>query len=438
MSGTKGTDDIPHGFEPFNAGTETKDDKPDKPKAAPAPGKPPAAPFELTDANDIALANSLTGEAKLNFINVIRDIVELNGTGDIPGIQASYIDAREYVQDFSMVKVSNGMKKALFLAYNWQALGKGAGGLAGSAVRWGLYRHYSQAREMTVHTALPAGAALLLGEYDKAAMAAKDLINFFMTNAISIAALAGAMINRIVHHWDSKHTGAQKAFINSMGMADHLAEDQYRAVFYLAIHPLPLSTTERFRNESAAGSLPEVAEVVRLRCVGPPAGYGAINACAAAVPSLLGEKLMNPETYVTVAMPVHPGEMGDVDLYAIEALRVTKLNNVNLGHRAAVGGVRSAIAEVLGVNRRLIAEAGRYHQFAKKYGHDDRLFVDSKDHEKAMIILAGYIFAKVKGSLAKSAALRKFRDQNARAVQKVISAFSELDEGETIFDVLGI
>jgi hypothetical protein len=396
------------------------------------------APYELTNAEDIKIAEGLVGDAKVQFINVIRDIVELNGTGDIPGIQASYIDVKEYVQSFDSLPVSNAMKKALFMAYNWLALGKGAGGLAGSAVRWALKNYYTAGREMTVHIKVPAGAAAVLAEYDRAAMAAKDLVNFFMTNAVSVAALAGAMVNRIVHHWDSKHTGAQKAFISAMGMSEHLSDDQYRAVFYLAIHPLPLSVTEEFRRNSANGSNNNVAEVVRLRCVGPPAGYGAVNACAAAVSSLLSEKVLNTVSYVELALPPQPGEDGDDGSYMRAFQKVSRENEVIAARRAAIPDLRRRIEEVQHRNAQLIAHAGNYHQFSSKYGLGARQFLDTKELEPAMILLTAYIFAKVKGSLANSAAIKKFRDQHARPVQKAVAAFASLDEGETIFDVLGI
>lgn len=400
----------------------------------------PKVVYELTNKEDIAVAAGLDEPAKAAFVNAIRDIIELNGTGDVPGIQASYIDVSEYVQDFSMTTFSDSMKKALFLAHNWNALGKGVGGLAGAAVRWKLYTMnlYTRGREMTINTKAPIGSAALIAEYDKLAKTHKDLVNFFITNAVSVAALSGAMVNRIVHHWDAKHTGAQKAFINAMGMAEHLPDDSYRPVFYLAIHPLPLSVTEKLRHDSAHGLNDDIAEVVRLRCEGPPAGYGALNACAAAAPSLLSERFMNPDSWVDKAALPAPGVDGDFDIYAREMAKINAYNDVVSARRAALPALREAIFLVAERNSYITAHAGEYHQFAQKYGFKERKTVNLDELEPAMIILAAYIFAKIKGSLANSAAVRKFRDQNAREVQKRITAFANMDEGDDIFSLLGI
>lgn len=396
--------------------------------------------FELTDPEDAAVANSLTAEEKVRFVNAIRDILELNGTGDIPGIQASYIEVGQYVQVFDDCKVSDAMKKALFMAHNWNALGRGTGGLAGASVRWTLKKFFEPAREMTRHTRVPAGSATLIAEYDRVAMNNRDLCNFFITNAVSVAALSGAMVNRIVHHWDAKHPGAQKAFISAMGMSDSLTDDQYRPVFYLAVHPLPLLVTEQMRAESAAGKLPEVAEVVRLRCEGPPAGYGALNACAAAVSSFLAEPIMNEGALLEKELPPIP-DSKDPDILAIHRREVNQINTYNEKvNRLAVSVPKLAIAvrAVADANAKIIREASHYHQFATKYKHAERLTLDMKLYEAPMIILSAYIFSKVKGSLAGSAALRKFRDQHAREVNKRMTAFANLDEGEDIYSVLGL
>lgn len=396
--------------------------------------------FELTNEHDVAMAATLSPEEKVRFVSAIRDIIELNGTGDMPGIQASYIEVAQYVQVFDDCKVSDAMKKALFMSHNWHALGRGAGGLAGAAVRWSLKQYFVPGREVIMHSRIPAGAAALIQEFDRIAMNQKELVNFFITNAVSVAALAGAMVNRIVHHWDAKHPGPQKAFISAMGMADSLTDDQYRPVFYLAVHPLPLLVTEEFRSRSALGKFPEVAEVVRLRCDGPPAGYGALNACAAAVSSFLAEAIMNEGNGNEREIPIAP-DSKDPDVQAVHLVEVRKAQAYNEKfNRLAVSVPRLAesVKLVAAVNAKIIREAGHYHQFATKYNFTERLTVDLKELEAPMIVLAAYIFSKVKGSLASSAALRKFRDQHAREVNKRVTAFSNLDEGEDIYSVLGL
>jgi len=413
---------------------------PPKPDAPPTASMEAKVEFELTDPNDQAVAAALSPEERVRFVAAVRDILELNGTGDIPGIQASYIEVGQYIQDFEYCKVSDGMKKALFMAHNWNALGRGTGGLAGASVRWSLKQYFVPEREMTRHAKVPVGSAALIAEYDRVAMNNRDLVNFFITNAVSVAALSGAMINRIVHHWDAKHPGAQKAFISAMGMADALTDDQYRPVFYLAIHPLPLLVTERMRSSSAAGTLPEVAEVVRLRCDGPPAGYGALNACAAAVSSFLAEPIMNEGALLERELPQIP-ETKDPDILALhtrEVRQVIAYNEKVNRLASSVPKLAQAVRAVASINAKITREAGHYHQFATKYGFESRLTVDLKELEAPMIVLAAYIFSKIKGSLAGSAALRKFRDQHAREVNKRVTAFANLDEGEDIYSVLGL
>jgi hypothetical protein len=396
--------------------------------------------FEGNDDEDKKFIDSTPQDSRAALINAIRDIIELNGTGDIPGVQASYIEVPQYVQWFDDVKCSDGMKKALYLAHNWAALGKGVGGLAGAAVRWSLRGLYTAERELTRHRVVPNGSAALIQEYDKAAMANKELVNFFITNAQSVAALAGAMINKIVHHWDANHTGPQKAFISAMGMADALPPDQFRPVFYLAIHPLPLSVTERLRNDSALGRNPEVAEVVRLRCVGPPAGYGAINACAAAAHSFLAERMMNPETWAQKDLPELDGDAppDEVKAHQRELARVVEHNEKLAQRSVNVLALREKIMRLAASNQMLVDNAPAYHQFANKYGYEKRLVLDVKEHEAAMIVLAAYIFGKVKGTLAQSAAVRKFRDQHAREVNKKVQAFNAIEEDGDAYETIGI
>jgi len=432
-------------MQPLNV--EDPADIPATPRVAPAP---PAVErkdsgdvgsgkdYKLENPEDLKVAEGLVGDARTAFIAAIRDIIELNGTGDIPGIQASYIAVSEYVQIFDDLTVSPAMKKALFLAWNWHALGRGVGGLAGSAVRWSLRKYFAGDRETTRHATLPKGSAAIIAEYEAVAKNHHDLVNFFITNAISVAALAGAMVNRIVHHWDSKHTGAQKAFISAMGMADSLPEDQFRPVFYLSIHPIPLSETEKMRNGAAEGKLTDVADVVRLRCVGPPAGYGATNACAAAVHTFLAEPWMNPNHWSDRAVPDQPANP-DAEPATLVVIAKTLAHNAQMMRRREnVQKLREEVMRVANNNEKLIKHAGAYHQFATKYGYDKRYEMDTKPTEAAMIVLAAYIFSKVKGSLANSAALRKFRDQHAREVNKRVQAFASIDEDGDAFGVIGI
>lgn len=425
---------------------ERKNTPPPPPTAQPLPELKTERPaerhlevdFKLSNAEDIKVAEGLTGDALAKFTSTIRDIVELNGTGDIAGIQSSYIEVKQYVQVFDDVQVSDDMKKALFLAYNWEALGKGTGGLAGASVRWALKVHFSADRETVKHRHVPRGAKAVLEAYGEAAKNQAQLVNFFITNAVSVAALAGAMVNKIVHHWDAQHTGAQKAFLSAMGMGEVLQEDQFRAVFYLAVHPLPLLVTERLRNDAAMGRNPDVAEVVRLRCVGPPAGYGAINACAAAASSLLSERIFGEATWAEKQLPPPPDEGEDQTAYIKLTQEVLSYNTKMEERKMRVRQIRREVTALVAANRILIDNAPAYHQFATKYGYPARLALRIEEHESAMVLLTAYIMARIKGSLAGSAAIKKFRNTHAREVTKRMTAFGNIDETDDAFVNLGL
>lgn len=393
--------------------------------------------FDLSNPADQRIVAALDQTAKDAFVATVRDIVELNGTGDVAGVQASYINASEYVQSFAGIDLSDQMHKTLFLAFNWIALGKGIGGLAGSAVRWALRDHFILTREMRVHQAVPVNAPAVIQEYARFALLHKDLVNFFMTNAVSVAALAGAMVNKIVHHWDAQHPGAQKAFLNAMGMAAHVPEDQYRPLFYLSVHPLPLKFTEDLRALAAEGKAETVAEVVRLRCAGPPAGYGALNACAAAVPSLLAEKILNADAWPNLAVPEPPQDGDDMKAYIKEHARVSEYNVKMTARRNAIPAFRLKLERLVRRNAEIALNAGHYHQFALKYGYRERLVHDCSSQTPEMVVITAFIMSKVGGTLASSAAIKKFREQHSREVGIAIEAFGRMEDKGDIFDTLG-
>lgn len=403
------------------------------------PAAPPAdKPYELVNEHDKALAATLSEADKANFIRVVQDIWELNGSGEEPGTPSSYIDAREFVQLVDDLKVSPKVAKAMFMALNWNALGRGNGGIAGASVRWALKEHFISTREVTIHRVIPNGIVKLMEEYEKAVAPVRAMANFFVTNAISVATLAGAMVNKIVHHWDAKHKAPQKAFISSMGMADLIPDDQYRAVFYLAVHPLPLAVTERFRSGVVAGSVSGVADVVAMRCRGPPAGYGIVNACAAAVAPLLAEKYMQVDNYVPPTAPTYPTDADMIEVYNRQFEKYTADAAKTMAQRRNVDSIRDALERIRQMNHELTMNAGHFHQFALKYGFPRREVADLKMHENAMIMLVAYIFSRIKGSLSESAAVGKFRDQHAREVAARINAFNRMGESEDPLAAIGI
>lgn len=384
------------------------------------------------------LLDGMPNDQKTAFLAAVRDVVELNGSGDTPGVAASFIRRNEFVQMLDIDGLGARAHKAIFLALNFAACGRGLGGACAAAVRYALRDKFDVTRECTVHDGLPAGVADLIGEYKNATTNKEDVVNFFMTNALSVAALAGALMNKTGHHWNSDHRHPQIAFINSMGLKDSFGEQDYRKAFYLAIHPLPLAYTEALRRGVTDGQIQGVAEVVRMRSGGPPCGYGIINVCASVAPSLLREGILDPALYVDeIEIAINP----DADAATIQStqrknrdIRAKIASNAAI--RNSIPGIRAAIGVVVQTNTTLCERASEYHMFATHYGHASRVFLDIEALSSPMILLAGYIMSKIGGSLSKSPALAKFIAQHPRDVGRAIAAFDASSEGENLVDVL--
>lgn len=317
----------------------------------------------------------------------LMNLMEMNGLKFEPGIGKSYIPQKNYFQLFIDKKLPPTVVDAIQNALNWDALDRGLGGLAGAGVRRGLTNYVDVNRECTVHKVLTPEITNILKAYNDFTSTRKDFIPFWTAQSSNVLGLAGAIFNREMHHWNAENIKPQQALMGSLNQQDTIPETEYRKLFYLSIHPIPLRAMEDLRQAIAAGKGIGINDAVTSRCRAAPASCGDIHACAQAIPDLKGEPFF--------------AKFG-----------VT---------------IKKEIEDISKLNIQIMSDASSYHSFAANYGKE-RILVDKVFFKRVMACLCAYIIVNIKGSLAQSAALRKFRSNNARTVQKWIAAFEKAAE----------
>lgn len=341
----------------------------------------------LSNDENTWIAGGATDDEKATRKLALLNLLEMNGLKFEPGIGKSYIPQKNYFQLFTAKGLPPNVVDAIQTALNWDALDRGVGGLAGAGVRRGLIHLVDKNRECTSHPVLTPEITVILKAYNEYTATRKDFIPFWTAQSANVLGLAGAIFNREMHHWNSENIKPQQALMGSLNQQDTIPETEYRKLFYLSIHPIPLKAMEDLRQTIAAGKSQGINDAVTSRCRAAPASCGDIHACAQAVPDLKGEPFFS--------------KFG--------------------------GNLRSEIEAISKLNTEIMNNASRYHSFAANYGVE-RILVDKVYYKRVMACLCAYIIVNIKGSLAQSAALRKFRSNNARTVQKWIAAFEKAAE----------
>jgi len=313
---------------------------------------------------------------------VIQRALELNGAVEAaqPGMAVSYINREHYVRLVSIEGFPETARNTLEQALNWEALGRGKGGLAGAAARFKLRNLFSNKRECVIVDAFDKKWAALMKEYVEYAANNKFFFATWFANAWNIVGLATSSFIRECHHWNAQNTRPIKALCGSLNMDQELQENEYRKAFYLAIHPLPLIYLTAAYAKSRDPSDLDISETVRQRLNVPPAGYADFCACGVAAQSFLTEK------------------------YA--------------GHAALIGDIKYVLRKT---NELRKAPLG-YNPFAAQLGVAKKEFSKAR-YTEAMIVLAAYAKSQIGGTLAKSPALSKFIEAHQRKVNKFIDAF---------------
>jgi len=356
--------------------------------------------------DDAYVAGGKDDESKLSRRNFIEFLNTVNGSAasTIPGASRSYIPVKNFFQLINPGTLRRDDHQVLEMAHNWAALGKGDGGLYGAAVRWGLREHYVKTRETTV-VQVRDGKELdhqsddvkaLVESYLKASKGKGDVIGFWVTNASQVAALAGALQLSTGHHWDANNRKPQDALLGALGQRDDVSDDAKRALFYLSVHPLPLSVIETFRTAASSDVIQGFSPAVRMRAGAVPAGFSVLQVTVAALDQMKSEKF-----YPQIAR-FH-------------------------------GATFDAAARLLGEVK---ARPTSYHVNAQDYGVPKRVADESKILT-AKIIGVAYAQEIIKGTLGNAIAIAKFASANSRQVNRWKAAFkSTVGDGEITLDFM--
>jgi hypothetical protein len=320
----------------------------------------------------------------------LSNLIEMNGIKFDAGIGKSYIPIQNYYHCVRIPDITENVSELLEKALNFNALGGGIGGLAGAGVRWGLRQFYKMSREYTLVDKWHDSFEAIIAKFSAQSKNKKDLVSFWTAQCDNVLCLAGAIFNREMHHWNSENTKPQAALVNALNQTEEVPENEFRKLFYLSIHPIPLDTMESYRQSAAIGKLKGINDSVALRCRSAPAGYGDVHACSQAIPDLRAESFYN--------------KFGE--------------------------GLKAELNMLHEMNNELITNASEFHVFASSYGQTRKKLPVDKI-KRAMICTCAYIIVNVRGSLAQSAALQKFKSQHSRSINVWILAFEKKTEDET-------
>lgn len=332
---------------------------------------------------------------------LITHALHLNGAFDsaTPGVGVSYIDKQNYFQlvpdiDSKLLTeteannlkaIPAAIRELVEKARNWEALGKGKGGFAGSCVRFALRKLVNPNRETTVIKVITKEDLALAKEFAEYSNIHSVFGGVWFKNAWNVLALSASNFVRECHHWNSQNTRPIKALLGSLSQENEIPEIEYRKLFYLAIHPIPLEAFAQVYVIARDAKSILLSETVKTRLNVAPAGYADFCACAIA-----GEAFLK-EDYASRAKI-------SVDIY--------KLVN---------------IAKMIKDNPL------PFHPFASQMGIDHRS-IEKGAFTEAMIVLSAYIKACIGGTLASSPALTKFVESHLRRVNILSKSFKDYND----------
>jgi len=349
--------------------------------------------FNISDEDKTWINSAKTDELKIVRKAAIVNLLEMNGMKFDAGIGKSYIPEKNYYQIVQDKTVPKDVNIVATNAMNWHALGRGIGGLAGAGVRSAIINLIDVTRETTIHDKFGDEIEAIVSDFVTFTAGRKDMFPFWAVQANNVLGLAAAIFNREMHHWNAENTRPQLALLAALNQQDTIPDSELRKLFYLSIHPTPLRAMEVLRQSIVSGKQAGINDSVASRCKSAPAGAGDVHACSQAIPDLSGESYFK--------------DFGDT--------------------------IRKELTDLFSLNLDIMHNAGSYHAFAPNYGFD-RILIERSKYKRAMICLCAYIIVNIKGSLAQSAALKKFKNTNSRMVQKWIAAFEArgVDDNPTL------
>lgn len=356
---------------------------------------------DFTQEDENFVNSASTEEDKEFRRSVILAALTLNGAYDsaLPGIATSYIPVENYVHILEKpvmivtnpdnstkeIEINSNMAATIEQAINWHSLGRGKGGLAGASVRLRLRSLFIPNRECTTIRLVTKEMLDITKDFVAYSQTHSKFAGIWHANAYNVLGLAISCFIRECHHWNAQNVKPIKALIGSLSQENDLPENEYRKLFYLSIHPVPLSVYGNIIKMSRDEKQIDISETVKVRLRVAPAGFADLCACAIAAQSYIREDYANRS-------------------------RITK-DVVKLLH----------VAETLKNN------AVCYHPFASSMG-ETRIEFQKGPFQEAMILLAAYAKTCIGGTLSNSPALNKFTEMHLRRVNTLSKAFKDYNE----------
>lgn len=374
------------------------------------------------------------------YTSLVMAVNDMNGTQIAPGPMTSYIPRKNYYQLLHEdVRGLLGEQATLIeVTLNYVALGKGIAGFLGAAVRLGYRDSVDADRETFTYNTLEevcdnvsaediATVNKLFKSHGKAFGACKANVDSFLVQACS-------NLIRMTHHWSSEAHKEYTSMIKVMGLQEIIADDQLRPLVYLSVHPCPLSVLEEKRTQERKDADSVLIETVNKRKDATPAGYGAASACLAAVNDMLSEEFSAVGYWDTVGkvaadkIAILEEKKADVPNRLYE--EVTEAKACHTG----VARLRESIDKFAEDVKPVLTDPAAHCVLANAFGKEKEV-VDLVPHTGVMCLLTAYIYAKVRGTLAKSPALKKYRNEHAVRVmkaQEVLDSFEDTGKFSSI------
>jgi hypothetical protein len=343
---------------------------------------------------DIDLVNAIADKNDQILIqNLLVSVIDTNGTSSTitPGLGKQYIDQSQFFHvvnrpdDPSKYLVPMATYDAVERALNWNACGRGKGGIAASAVRE-FYRDKVDAKRETIYVDFDIKKqGPLLKDYLAELEMHKMIHAFWKANAANVIALAAAVMLKEGHHWDATNQRPQRAILAALDQKDVFSDADMRKLFYLSVHPYPLPELMMYVSRPELHK--DLNEAVRCRLRAPPAGTAGFIIAA------IGAKhLVNEEFY-----------------------------------KFATDAFKNDFAKLQKASDDIMSNPLAYHTMATLFTAKPRLDLPQIPIETLALNIA-YIRTCVKGSLASAPSLNKLADQNARLVQKYNAALDRYVE----------
>jgi hypothetical protein len=254
-------------------------------------------------------------------------------------------------------------------------------------------------------------------------------------NYQSFLVQAAANLIRMTHHWSSLAHKEYTSLIKVMGLEDVVADDQLRPLVYLSVHPCPLNVLEALRAKERKTAADALIETVEKRKNATPAGYGAAGACYAAIVDLLSEEFVSVAYWTTLERQYTDEVKVKTDAKEEVPRKLKERKAQATLCRAAAANVTTKANAFSTAIRQVFRDPAAYCVLASSFGKT-RQSVNLTAHTGIMCFLAAYIYSKVRGTLAKSPALKKFRSEHSVRVSRAQEVLEDFEGSSTLATIM--